>query len=144
MQYGGGEKFGGGDITSSCYLLYIVIFKSPNRNGPDLVQAFPKKWWIESDCTAPNLTLQLPLNGSCCHYNSILTILDSNKCTKNLYLVKVVFHQRYRPTFLGPRNSNYYLWVPSQLQKGHERDIEVEYLTMAQTLINFLSATRSG
>jgi hypothetical protein len=20
-----------------------------NRNGPDLVQAFPKKWWVESD-----------------------------------------------------------------------------------------------
>jgi hypothetical protein len=22
-----------------------------NRNGPDLVQAFPKKWWVESDFT---------------------------------------------------------------------------------------------
>jgi hypothetical protein len=26
-----------------------------NRNGPYLVQAFPKKWWVESDFTAPNL-----------------------------------------------------------------------------------------
>jgi hypothetical protein len=24
-----------------------------NRNDPDLVQTFPKKWWVESDCTAP-------------------------------------------------------------------------------------------
>jgi hypothetical protein len=29
--------------------------KLGNRNGPDLVQAFPKKWWIESDFTAPRL-----------------------------------------------------------------------------------------
>jgi hypothetical protein len=28
-----------------------------NRNGPDLVQVFPKKWWVESDITAPNLPL---------------------------------------------------------------------------------------
>ena len=27
--------------------------KLGNRNGPDLVQAFLKKWWIESDFTAP-------------------------------------------------------------------------------------------
>jgi len=36
-----------------------------NRNGPDLVQAFPKKWWVESDFTAPNLPL--PRKGSGCH-----------------------------------------------------------------------------
>ena len=39
-----------------------------NRNGPDLVQAFPKKWWVESDFTAPNLSLPLRLKGSGCHY----------------------------------------------------------------------------
>jgi hypothetical protein len=26
-----------------------------NRNDPDLVQAFPKKWWVESKLTALNL-----------------------------------------------------------------------------------------
>jgi hypothetical protein len=26
-----------------------------NRNDPDLVQAFLKKWWAESDFKAPNL-----------------------------------------------------------------------------------------
>jgi hypothetical protein len=26
-----------------------------NRNDPDLVQAFLKKWWVESDFKAPNL-----------------------------------------------------------------------------------------
>jgi hypothetical protein len=30
-----------------------------NRNDPDLVQAFLKKWWIESDFKAPNLPLSL-------------------------------------------------------------------------------------
>ena len=30
-----------------------------NHNGPDLVQAFPKKWWVEIDFTAPNLPLPL-------------------------------------------------------------------------------------
>lgn len=30
---------------------------------PDMVQAFSKKWWVESDCTAPNLLLPLRLKG---------------------------------------------------------------------------------
>jgi hypothetical protein len=38
-----------------------------NRNCPDLVQAFPKKWWVESDFTAPNLPIPLRLKGSGCH-----------------------------------------------------------------------------
>ena len=39
-----------------------------HRNGPDLVHTFPKKWWVESDFTAPNLPLPLRLKGSSCHY----------------------------------------------------------------------------
>jgi hypothetical protein len=31
---------------------YIKLWK---RNDPDLVQAFLKKWWVESDFKAPNL-----------------------------------------------------------------------------------------
>ena len=42
-----------------------------NCNGPDLVQAFPKKWWVESDFMVPNFPLPLWLKGSGCHYNSI-------------------------------------------------------------------------
>ena len=42
-----------------------------NRNDPDLVQAFPKKWWVESDFKAPNLLLSLRFKGSGCHCNSI-------------------------------------------------------------------------
>ena len=42
-----------------------------NRNDPDLVQAFLKKWWVESDFKAPNLPLSLRLKGSGCQYNSI-------------------------------------------------------------------------
>jgi hypothetical protein len=42
-----------------------------NRNDPDLVQAFLKKWWVESDFKAPNFPLSLRLKGSGCHYISI-------------------------------------------------------------------------
>ena len=42
-----------------------------NRKDPDLVQAFLKKWWVESDFKAPNLPLSLRLKGSGCDYNSI-------------------------------------------------------------------------
>jgi hypothetical protein len=41
------------------------------RNNPDLVQAFQKKWWHESDFKSPNLPLSLRFKGSGCHYNSI-------------------------------------------------------------------------
>ena len=34
-----------------------------NRNDPDLVQAFIKKWWVESDFKAPNLPLSLRFKG---------------------------------------------------------------------------------
>jgi hypothetical protein len=44
-----------------------------NRNDPDLVQAFLKKWWIESDFKAPNPPLSLRFKGSGCHCNSILS-----------------------------------------------------------------------
>jgi hypothetical protein len=36
-----------------------------------LVQAFLKKWWVESDFKAPNLPLSLRFKGSGCHCNSI-------------------------------------------------------------------------
>jgi hypothetical protein len=42
-----------------------------NRNDPDLVQAFLKKWWVESDFKAPNLPPSLRFKGSGCHCNSI-------------------------------------------------------------------------
>ena len=35
-----------------------------NRNDPDLVQEFLKKWWVESDFKAPNLPLSLRLKVS--------------------------------------------------------------------------------
>jgi hypothetical protein len=49
-----------------------------NRNDPDLVQAFPKKWWVESDLTALNLPLPLRLKGFGCHYNSIFNNTGTN------------------------------------------------------------------
>jgi hypothetical protein len=35
------------------------------------VQAFLKKWWVETDFKAPNLPFSLRLKVSGCHYNSI-------------------------------------------------------------------------
>ena len=43
-----------------------------------MVQAFLKKWWVESDFKAPILPLSLRLKVSGCHYNSIY----NNTCTK--------------------------------------------------------------
>ena len=42
-----------------------------NRIDPDLIQAFLKKWWVESDFKAPNPPLSLRLKGSGCQYTSI-------------------------------------------------------------------------
>jgi hypothetical protein len=36
-----------------------------------LVQAFLKKWWVETDFKATNLPLSLWLKGFSCHYNSM-------------------------------------------------------------------------
>jgi hypothetical protein len=49
----------------------IIELHCENRNDPDLVQAFLKKWWVESDFKAPNLPLSLRLKGSGCQYNSM-------------------------------------------------------------------------
>ena len=35
-----------------------------NCNDPELVQAFPKKWWVESDFTALNLPLRKQTEGT--------------------------------------------------------------------------------
>jgi hypothetical protein len=43
--------------------------KTENRNDPDLVQAFLKKWWIKSDFKATNLPLSLRFKGSGCHFD---------------------------------------------------------------------------
>jgi hypothetical protein len=42
-----------------------------NRNDLDLVQAFLKTWWIESDFKAPNFPLSLRFKVFGCRYNSI-------------------------------------------------------------------------
>ena len=64
-----------------------------NRNDPDLVQAFLKKWWVESDFKAPNLPLSLRLKVSGCHYNSIYNNTGTkqnqtqwSKCQRNFYV----------------------------------------------------------
>jgi hypothetical protein len=51
----------------------IYLIKNWNRvdRNSILVQAFLRKWWVESDFKAPNLPLSLRLKGSGCHYSSI-------------------------------------------------------------------------
>jgi hypothetical protein len=48
--------------------------KKRERNDRDLVQAFLKKWWVESDFKAPNLPLSLRLKGSLRRYDLNLTL----------------------------------------------------------------------
>jgi acetyltransferase-like isoleucine patch superfamily enzyme len=49
-----------------------LVTTSKNRNDPDLVQAFLKKWWVESDFKVPNLPFSLRFKGSGCHYNHFI------------------------------------------------------------------------
>jgi hypothetical protein len=52
-----------------------------NRNDPDLVQAFLKKWWVESDFKAPNLRLSLRFKGSgLCIFNAAIRNKISMGC----------------------------------------------------------------
>jgi hypothetical protein len=50
---------------ANCILKYfenMMIENCENRNDPDLVQAFEKKWWVESDFKVPNLPLSIRLH----------------------------------------------------------------------------------
>jgi hypothetical protein len=50
----------------------MFYYIASDKNGEMYqVQAFLKKWWVESDFKAPNLPLSLQFKGSGCHYNSI-------------------------------------------------------------------------
>jgi len=62
-----------------------------------LVQAFPKKWWVESYFKAPNLQLSLRFKGSGCHYNSIYSNTGTKydlysfiSCEKKAYLPRKI------------------------------------------------------
>ena len=50
-----------------------------NRSDPDLIQAFLKKWWVESDFKAPNLPLSIRLKGSVVAIAIFITILEHNR-----------------------------------------------------------------
>ena len=49
-----------------------------NRNDPDLVQAFLKKWWVESDFKAPNLRFHYGSKTSAVTIAVFITILEQN------------------------------------------------------------------
>jgi hypothetical protein len=56
-------------VDKYSFLIYIYLYPGisqqlenyENYNDPDLVQAFLKKWWVESDFKVPNLPLSLRL-----------------------------------------------------------------------------------
>jgi hypothetical protein len=50
---------------------YTQLKYALSTNDPDFVQAFPTKWWVESDLTASSPPIPLRLKGSGCHYNSM-------------------------------------------------------------------------
>jgi len=58
----------------------VKTHKYINRqNHPDLVQAFLKKWWVESDFKAPNLPLSLRLK--------VITQFTNNSSLLKLFLL---------------------------------------------------------
>ena len=48
------------EVHKTCDKIGITPPENGNRNGPDLVQAFQKKWWVESRFYSA-LNLPLPL-----------------------------------------------------------------------------------
>jgi hypothetical protein len=70
-----------------------------------LVQAFPKKWWVESDFTAPNLSLPLRLKGSGCHYNIIFNNWD------NIGIIVINGRNSANLGLLIDKTSSIYLYV---------------------------------
>jgi hypothetical protein len=60
-----------GIIFIFIYIIYSYCFvesvreNCENRNDPDLVEAFLKKWWVESDFKAPKLPLSLRFIQTC-------------------------------------------------------------------------------
>ena len=65
--------------------------KLRKRNDPDLVQAFLKKWWVESDFKAPTLPLSLRLKVS----NSVVCLCFSFLCTSVLWYWHQLHHDSY-------------------------------------------------
>jgi hypothetical protein len=47
--------------------------------SPDLVQAFLKKWWVESDFKAPNIPLSLRLNVPAITITVFITMLEQTR-----------------------------------------------------------------
>ena len=48
------EQSSKGKVKTHKYTKSVNNRKTENRNDPDLVQAFPKKWWVESYFKEPN------------------------------------------------------------------------------------------
>jgi hypothetical protein len=75
--------------------IFFLISQQPenceNHNDPDLVQAFLKKWWVESDFKAPNLPLSLRFKGSGCHLRNRLLNQGYEKIRLIRSLKKFIF-----------------------------------------------------
>ena len=50
-----------------------------NRNDPDLVQAFLRKWWVESDFKAPNPPFHYSSKFPAVNITVFITILEQNR-----------------------------------------------------------------
>jgi hypothetical protein len=73
------------DVSNYNFVTEIIRInrKTENRSDPDLVQAFLKKRWVESDFKAPNLPLSLRLKSSGCHYNSMTNTSSTTNHTES-------------------------------------------------------------
>jgi transketolase len=90
-----------------------------------MVQAFLKKWWVESDLRAPNLPLSLRLKVFGCHYNSIY----NNTWTKQVKQLS----KRYTMINISSNRSEnkcqyHYLLITSQEVRNLQKSLNISYL----------------
>ena len=56
-----------------------------------MVQAFLKKWWVESDFKAPNLPLSLRFKGSGCHCNKMRNLQNLTEFLRLIFIFNIFF-----------------------------------------------------
>ena len=66
-----------------------------NRNDPDLVQAFLKKWWVESDFKVPNFPFHYGSKLPAVTITVFITILEQNSCQSSTKSSEVNVKQNF-------------------------------------------------
>jgi hypothetical protein len=72
-----GGNYGKRGLIFCC--LFFFFWGGDDCNDPDLVQAFLKKWWVESDFKAPNLPFHYGSKFTAVIKTVFITILEQNR-----------------------------------------------------------------